>query len=210
MTDEPAWLTIGRELRAIAQTGLAFCTDPYGRQRYERVHELAASLLAGHAGQPGADASALLSLFMEGAGYATPKVGVRAAIFRDSRLLMVRETSDGDWTIPGGWADVNQSPAECVVREVAEESGFECRAVKLIALHDYRKHHTQRRLESIYKMFFLCELTGGVARTSVETSAVDFFARNDMPPLSIHRTTAADIELMFRHFDQPELPTEFD
>lgn len=207
MTDEPVWLEMGRELRAIAQTGLTYCSDPFGRQRYERVRELAVSLMAR---ESGADPQTLLPLFLEGAGYATPKVGVRAAIFRDSRLLMVRETSDGQWTIPGGWADVNQSAAECVVREVAEESGFQCRVVKLVAVHDYRKHHSQRRLESIYNLFFLCELTGGSARLSVETSGVDFFARTELPPLSTYRTTAAQIELMFRHREHPELPTEFD
>ena len=207
MIDEPAWLNIGRELRALAQTGLTFCKDPFGRLRYERIYELAASLMAREAP---ADPQALLALFQEGAGYATPKVGVRGAIFRDSRLLMVREVSDGKWTIPGGWADVNQSAAECVVREVAEESGFQCRAVKLVAVHDYRKHHAEPRLDSIYNLFFLCELTGGSARLSVETSAIDFFARTELPPLSTYRTTAAQIELMFRHWERPDLPTEFD
>jgi ADP-ribose pyrophosphatase YjhB (NUDIX family) len=204
---EPVWLEMGRELRAIAQTGLAFCTDEFGLQRYERIRELAASLIAR---ESGADPAAILDLFLEGAGYATPKVGVRGAIFRDSRLLLVREISDGGWTLPGGWADVNQSAAECVVREVAEESGFECRAVKLAAVHDYRKHHPQRRLDSIYNLFFVCELTGGSARLSIETSAVDFFSRTELPPLSTGRTTRAQIELMFRHAEHPHLPTEFD
>jgi ADP-ribose pyrophosphatase YjhB (NUDIX family) len=207
MTVDLDGFEIGQELRAIAQTGLAFCQDVYGRQRYERVRELAAALTAR---QSGADVDALLSLFLEGAGYATPKVGVRGAVFRDSRVLMVRETSDGAWALPGGWADVNQSAAECVVREVAEESGFECRAIKLVAAYDYKKHFAQRRVESIYNLYFLCELTGGAARASVETSEVAFFARDALPPLSPGRANAAQIELMFRHFEHPELPTEFD
>jgi ADP-ribose pyrophosphatase YjhB (NUDIX family) len=205
--NEPRWLTIGRELRAIAQTGLTFSRDAFDRQRYERIRELAASLVAQGAEAPYAK---VLDLFLRDAGYATPKVDVRGAAFRDGRVLLVREISDGGWTLPGGWADVNQSPRESVEREIAEESGFLARAVRLAAVHDYHAHHPPHRIDTIYKLFFVCELTGGSARPSAETSEVAFFARNDLPPLSLGRTTAAQIELMFRHAEQPELPTEFD
>jgi ADP-ribose pyrophosphatase YjhB (NUDIX family) len=204
---EPAWLPMGRELRAIAQTGLAFSRDPYDRRRFERIRELAAQLLAGGAET---DAARLLDLMGLDGGYATPKVDVRGAAFRDGRVLLVREVSDGGWTLPGGWADVNQSPSECVVREIEEESGFTARARKLAAVHDYRTRHPRRHLDSIYKLFFVCELTGGSARPSEETSAVDFFARDALPPLSLGRTTAAQIELMFEHAEHPDLPAGFD
>ena len=204
---EPSWLTVGRELRAIAQTGLAFSRDPFDRQRFERIRELAASLLADGAG---ADEARVLELFQQDSGYATPKVDVRGAAFRDGRVLMVREVSDGGWTLPGGWADVNQTAAECVVREIAEESGFHARALKLAAVHDYRKRHPPRHVDSIYKLFFICELTGGSASPSEETSEVAFFSPRDLPPLSLGRTTAAQIELMFRHAENTALPTDFD
>jgi ADP-ribose pyrophosphatase YjhB (NUDIX family) len=151
----------------------------------------------------------VLELFRQDTGYATPKVDVRGAAFRDGRVLMVREVSDGGWTLPGGWADVNQTAAECVVREIAEESGFQARAVKLAAVHDYRKRHPPR-LDSIYKIFFICELTGGSASPSDETSEVAFFSRQDLPSLSLGRTTAEQIELMFAHAEHPELPADFD
>ena len=204
---EPSWLVISRELRAIAQIGLTFSDDPFDRQRYERVRELAAILMANGAD---ADAVKVLDLFERDAGYATPKVDVRGAVFRAGEVLMVREVSDGAWTLPGGWADVNQSPSECVVREIAEESGFVAHAIKLAAVHDYRKRHPPRHVDSIYKMFFICELTGGHARASAETSEVAFFGRHDLPPLSLGRTNAAQIDLMFRHAEQPRLPTDFD
>jgi ADP-ribose pyrophosphatase YjhB (NUDIX family) len=204
---EPSWLPIGRELRAIAQTGLTFCRDPFDRQRYERIRELAAALVA-----DGSDESAakVLELFRQDSGYATPKVDVRGAVFRDGEVLLVREISDGNWTLPGGWADVNESPARCVVREIAEESGFEARAVKLAAVHDYRKRNPPRHIDSIYKLFFICELTGGSARPSDETSEVAFFDRHQLPPLSLGRTTAEQIELVFIHAQNPERPAEFD
>ena len=115
--DDPQWLRIARELRAIAQTGLTFSADRFDRQRYERVRELAASMLALGSG---ADYGAILGILLEDKGYATPKVDVRGAAFVDGRVLLVREISDGNWTLPGGWADVNQTAGECVVREIAE------------------------------------------------------------------------------------------
>jgi ADP-ribose pyrophosphatase YjhB (NUDIX family) len=206
--DEPQWLRIARELRAIAQTGLAFATDRFDRLRYERMRELAASMLAQGSGE---HFDAVIEMLREGWGYATPKVDVRGAAFVDGRVLLVREISDGGWTLPGGWCDVNQSAAECVVREIAEESGFEARALKLAAVRDYqRSGHPPRNTDSIYKMFFICEITGGAARASDETSEVAFFARDALPPLSLGRTTAAQIDRMFHHAQHPELPADFD
>ena len=153
----------------------------------------------------------IIEILREGWGYTTPKVDVRGAAFVDGRVLMVREISDGNWTLPGGWADVNQSAAECVVREIAEESGFQARARKLAAVRDYqRSGHPARNVDSIYKMFFICEITGGAARPSDETSEVAFFARDALPPLSLGRTTAAQIDRMFQHAERPELATDFD
>ena len=206
--DEPQWLRIARELRAIAQTGLTFTADRFDRQRYERVRELAASMLAQGSGE---QFEVIIEILREGWGYATPKVDVRGAAFVDGRVLLVREISDGNWTLPGGWADVNQSAAECVVREIAEESGFLARARKLAAVRDYqRSGHPPRNVDSIYKMFFICEITGGAARASDETSEVAFFARDALPPLSLGRTTAAQIDRMFHHAEHPELAADFE
>lgn len=205
---EPQWLRIARELRAIAQTGLAFTTDRFDRLRYERVRELAASMLAQGSGE---HFDVIIEILREGWGYATPKVDVRGAAFIDERVLLVREISDGRWTLPGGWCDVNQSAGECVVREIAEESGFEARAVKLAAVRDYQRGgHPPRNADSIYKMFFICEITGGAARASDETSEVAFFPHDALPPLSLGRTTAAQIERMFHHAQHPELAADFD
>lgn len=206
--DEPQWLRIARELRAIAQTGLAFTTDRFDRLRYERVRELAASMLAQGSGE---HFDVIIEILREGWGYATPKVDVRGAAFVDGRVLLVREISDGRWTLPGGWCDVNQSAAECVVREIAEESGFEARAVKLAAVRDYQRGgHPPRNADSIYKMFFICEIMGGAAHASEETSEVAFFPRDALPPLSLGRTTAAQIDRMFHHVRHPELAADFD
>jgi ADP-ribose pyrophosphatase YjhB (NUDIX family) len=115
---EPNWLIWAREIQALAQTGLAFTRDEYDLARYERFRTLAAQIMAQHTGLEERDIEAM---FTQQTGYATPKVDVRGAVFRDGRILLVRETADGDrWTLPGGWADVNESPAEAVVKEVRE------------------------------------------------------------------------------------------
>jgi ADP-ribose pyrophosphatase YjhB (NUDIX family) len=208
MSQEPPWLTIARELRAIAQTGLAFAAGGFDQQRYQRVMELAALLMAQGSSS---EQAAIIELLRQEKGYATPKVDVRGAAFVDGRVLMVREISDGKWTLPGGWADVNQSAGECVVREIAEESGFEAQAVKLAAVYDYqRSGHPKYHIDSIYKMFFICKIIGGEARASNETSEVAFFRRDELPPLSSGRATAAQIDKMFHHAEHPELATDFD
>ncbi|TLU72004.1 NUDIX hydrolase [Lichenicoccus roseus] len=211
MQDEPEWLRQVRGLQAIAQTGLAFTRDPYDRERYEALRALAARMLADRVG---GNELALGALFEVEQGYATPKVDVRGAVFDEHhRLLMVRETADDSrWTLPGGWADVNQTASECVLREIREESGYEARIVKLALLHDRaRQGHQPAGLWSIYKLFFLCTLTGGVARGSLETSEVRFFGEHEIPAdLSTGRTLPHQIARLFAHHREPALATEFD
>src|SRR6476619_5943370 len=113
---EPMWLLWAREIQALAQTGLAFTRDQYDRERYQQLHAVAAQIIAKHTGL---DVRDIDMLFSQQAGYATPKLGVRGAVFRDDRILLVRETSDEHrWSLPGGWADVNESPSDAVAREV--------------------------------------------------------------------------------------------
>jgi ADP-ribose pyrophosphatase YjhB (NUDIX family) len=197
-----------RELAALSQTGLAFTKDPYDRERYVRLRQIVEELLRA----PGAASQAFDAGIVPGneRGYATPKVDVRGAAFRDGRILMVRERSDGLWTLPGGWCDVNLSPSECVIKEIREESGFDARAVKLAALLDRRKHPHPTQFHHVYKLYFLCELVGGQMTTSLETDAADFFAEDALPPLSTGRITQGQIDLMFRHERERNLPTTFD
>ena len=210
-TDEPQWLLQAREIQAIAQTGLAFTRDPYDRERYQALRALAARMMA--RGHP-ADEGRLLELFVDERGYATPKTDVRGAVFdAEGRLLMVRETADeGRWTLPGGWADVNQTASECVLREIDEESGYQARVIKLALLQDRaRQGHRPPEPFSIYKLFFLCAVVGGAARVSLETSEVRFFAERDIPAdLSTSRTLPHQLARLFAHHRAPDLPTEFD
>jgi ADP-ribose pyrophosphatase YjhB (NUDIX family) len=205
--NEPAWLGLARELQAIAQTGLHYARDQFDRQRYERLRALATETMATGSGVA---AEQIADLFRQDIGYATPRIGVRGAAFRDGKILMVREITDGRWSLPGGWADVNQTAGQCVEREIWEESGFTARAVKLAAVWDRRRHGHPPAPFSIYQMFFLCQLTGGAPTPSIETSEIGFFAEDELPELSPGRVQAPQIHRMFAHHRQPDLPTEFD
>jgi ADP-ribose pyrophosphatase YjhB (NUDIX family) len=202
----PAWLGWTQQLQALAQTGMAFAPNEFDRERYAAVGRVAAAMMAaGTDLQP----QVIEGLFGEG-GYATPKVDVRAAVFRDGRILLVKERSDGLWTLPGGWVDVGDSPSGACEREVREESGFEVRAVKLAALYDRQRHPHPPYAFHLWKAFFLCELLGGEARPSMETEAAEFFGEQELPPLSRGRATLEQIRHMFEHHRDPRLPTSFD
>jgi len=207
----PPWLAWAREIQAIAQSGLAFTRDAYDRERYQALRALAARIVAGHSD---AEPARVEALFAEQAGYATPKVDVRGAVFNAAgEILLVREVVDGGrWTLPGGWADVNLTPAENVVKEVLEESGFEVRVRKLAAVLDRdRQGHHPPLAFSIYKMFFICDIIGGSAKTSLETSEAAFFAEPALPgDLSFGRVLPGQLRRMFEHHRNPGLPTDFD
>jgi ADP-ribose pyrophosphatase YjhB (NUDIX family) len=207
---EPRWLLWAREIQALAQTGLAFTRDQFDRERYQRLRALAAQMMARDSGLEVRDIEVT---FTRQTGYATPKLGVRGAVFRDDRLLLVRETADEHrWTLPGGWADVNESPAEAVAREVREEAGVQVLPYKLAAVWDRARHpHGTAEPFHVWRLFFLCEIIGGEPQCGPETSEVAFFADHELPAeLSTRRVLLPQLRRMFEHKRQPDLPTDFD
>ena len=196
-----------RKVQAIAQNGLAFSRDPFDRVRYQELEQLTATMLATELEVP----LATVRAFWEGEhGYATPKVDVRGGVFANGEVLLVRERTDGRWTLPGGWVDVNDAPSSAVAREILEESGYQARAVKLAALVDKNRHPHPPGVHHIYKLFFLCELLGGSPATSPETDAVGFFPVRSLPELSTGRVLASQIERLYQHELDRSLPTDFD
>ncbi len=152
------WLDWAKRLQALAQNGITYCDNFYDRERYEAVREIAAEMMAAHSR---VDVEFVRNLFVHEVGAATPKVDVRAAVFRDDKILLVKERSDGFWTLPGGWADVNEPPSRAVEREVYEESGYRTRTVKLLAVLDRDLHGHPPYPFHVYKLFFHCKLEGG-------------------------------------------------
>ena len=209
MSDKPetSVLAWARKVQAIAQTGLHFSQNTFDRDRFTKLKALTDELLAAELDIPLGQAR---EIWDKEVGYATPKVGVRGGVFDGDRILLVRERSDGKWTLPGGWVDVGDSPSGAIEREILEESGYHAKAIKLAMLIDRNKHPFAPAVYHVYKMYFLCELTGGTAQTSNETDSVGFFTLDALPELSPIRTLRSQIERLYEHYRNRALPTDFD
>lgn len=203
----PAWLAWAREIQALSQSGLTFSTNEYERERYRRLAEIAAEILARHTGLT---REAAVESFSLEPGYATPKVDVRGAVVRDEEILLVQERSDGRWCMPGGWADVGDLPSEVAAREVWEESGFRVAPYRVIGVFDANRDGRPMSFYHAYKVVFLCDLVGGRAQPSHETAAVGFFRFDDLPPLSPNRTNERHLTEVQAHLRDPYRPALFD
>lgn len=201
------WLEVVQSLQRIAQAGLTYSHGPYDRERYSELLTIAAGITASALGGP---VKAAEDVLRADRGYATPKVDVRAVVPKDGKLLFVRESQDGRWSLPGGWADIGSTPASVTAREVLEETGYVVQPRKLLALYDKSKHGHPRELFWVYKVFFLCELVSGAPKTSLETTEIAFFGKDELPPLSENRIMQSQVLRMFEHVEHPELATDFD
>jgi ADP-ribose pyrophosphatase YjhB (NUDIX family) len=203
------WLNWVRRLQAVAQIGLAYATDPFDIERYESIRDIAAEMAAAHTAD---DFGTIQNLFAHQKGYATPKIDVRGVIICKGKMLLAKERKEGLWAIPGGGADVGESPGQAVEREVYEETGYQVRATRLLAVfdRDHPRHGHSPYPFSVYKLFFQCDLLGGEPTTSLETNGVGFFARDQIPALSPMRVTPSQVDRLFEIHAHPEWPTEFD
>lgn len=203
----PRWLEWAREIQALAQSGNQYALNEFQHQRYNRLIEIAAEIVSEHTSLEYAQ---VLVAYRSLIGYATPRVDVRGAVFQDNRLLLVRERMDSGWTMPGGWADVGDVPSQAAEREVLEEAGFHVKATKVIGVYDANRFG-RLELFHAYKIIFLCDLIGGEARPSIETSEVAFFGKNELPEhLSGERTKPRYILDAFHCLEDPDWPTIFD
>jgi ADP-ribose pyrophosphatase YjhB (NUDIX family) len=202
----PAALRWAQRVQAIAQTGLTYARDPFDRQRYEELREIAIEM----AQAAGAGEAAARVAFTSEDSYPTPKVDVRAVVFRGDEVLLVREARTGAWTFPGGWADIGDTPGGVAERETREESGYRVKARKLIAVFDKSRHEHPPSLFYTYKMLVLCDLVGGEAKESHETDGIGFFRREAIPQLDLERTAPSQIACAFAHHADPARAAVFD
>ncbi|TKI04491.1 NUDIX hydrolase [Martelella alba] len=181
---------IAQKIQALAQTGLTFTRDRYDIERYAELREIAAQLMAGQLSTPTAP---LRALFENQQGYATPKVDTRAVIVRDGKVLMVREADDKLWSLPGGWADVGDTPSNAVCREVREETGLLVGAERLLGVWDRNLHGHPPYPWHVYKLIFHCTERGGQLRLCEDSLELDFFDPHRLPPLSLTRIVPEEI-----------------
>ncbi|KMY44600.1 ADP-ribose pyrophosphatase [Bacillus sp. FJAT-27916] len=201
------WLDWAKQLQSIAQAGLTYSKDVYDMERFEQIREISIEMMSTYTEM---DTPIIRELFANETGYATPKVDIRAVVFKDNRILMVKENTDDCWALPGGWADIGLTPREVAVKEVKEESGFEVKPVKLLGVLDKKCHPHPPSPYHVYKLFIQCEIIGGKPTEGIETSAIDFFPEDELPALSIARNTRSQIEMAFRSLKNPEEPVQWD
>jgi ADP-ribose pyrophosphatase YjhB (NUDIX family) len=201
MNSSHQWLEVAQELQSIAQAGLTYSQNKYDLERYEQIKTLSKKIVDEFSGL---SMEKINKIFELEEGYLTPKVDVRGVVFRGEKILMVKETIDGKWALPGGWADVGYTASEVVEKEVQEEAGLNVKADKLLAVLDKKCYPHPPDLYYVYKIFFLCKEIGGQLQNGTETSDVSFFGMDELPELSAGRNTKDQVEMMFKLKNNPE------
>lgn len=204
--DEKLWLNWAIELQSLAQAGMTYGKDIYDRERYERIREISAEIIAHKSEIP---VETVKDLFCNETGYQTPKLDTRAAIFKDDKILLVRE-NNGKWSLPGGWVDVNVSVKENAIKEVKEESGLNVTADRIIAVQDRNKHNLPQYVYGVCKIFVLCSLVGGQFEANSETTGFDWFAMENLPQLAEEKNTPTQVQMCFDAYRNPGWQVQFD
>lgn len=206
MDDRPQWLKWAVELQALAQAGLFYGRDKYDRERYQRIRDIAAEMMARETRLP---LERVKDLFCGETGYQTPKLDTRAAVFQEGKILLVRER-DGRWALPGGWCDVNVSVGENTVKEVKEEAGLDVIPWRIIAVQDRAKHNLPVYAYGVCKIFVQCDAAGGQFTPNLETTEARYFLPDQIPPLAEEKNTPAQVALCFEAYRSDTWATHFD
>ena len=200
------WLQWAIELQSLAQAGLTYGKDVYDLERYERIREISAEIVSHMADIP---LGKVKDLFCNESGYQTPKLDTRAAIFKDGKILLVRENT-GKWSLPGGWCDVNVSIGENTVKEVKEESGLDVVAERIIAIQDRAKHNLPVYAHGVCKVFVQCSVTGGQFEKNIETIDYGYFSADELPELATEKNNEEQIKMCFEAYCSEVWKTQFD
>jgi ADP-ribose pyrophosphatase YjhB (NUDIX family) len=204
---ENKWLRWATQLQSIAQAGLTYGADKYDLDRYENIRTIAVEILHEYTD---IDHKKLRDLFASETGYQTPKVDIRASVISEGRILMVKEKVDGQWSLPGGWADVNTSVGESAVRECLEEAGAAVVPLRILAIHHANRRNNLNFPFTIYKIFVECELSEISFQENTETLDAAFFEPDNLPVLSSNRNTTEQIRMCFAAKGQKLFETIFD
>ncbi len=206
MKQDEKWLGWAVELQSLAQTGLTYSKDPYDRERFTRIREISAEILAHQTDLPYLKAE---SLFCSETGYQTPKLDSRAAIIQDGKILLVKE-NDGRWAMPGGWVDVDLSIRENTLKEAYEEAGVYVIPSRIVAVQDAERHCSLHYIHKVCKIFVLCSLLGGQFRSNIETVTSDWFSPDALPILAEEKSNAEQIRMCFEAEQSEHWTVQFD
>lgn len=196
-----------KRIVTLAQAGITYCENNFDLERYQDIKLISEEIISLMANT---SIERVKDFYPDSDGYLTPKVDVRGVVLKDNKILLVKENVDGKWSIPGGWADFGYTPSEVAVKEVKEEAGYDVEVVRLLGVHDKRKHSPQKSFMEIYKIFFHCKIVGGDSVTGIETTDVGFFDLESLPPLSVGRNTEAQIRKVVEMIQNPIAPCFWD
>lgn len=206
MNKNEAWLDWAVKLQAIAQSGLHYGKDKFDLERYEQIRDIAAEMISYKTEIP---IDKVKDLFCNEFGYQTPKLDTRAAIFKDNKILLVKE-SNGKWSMPGGWVDVDLSLKESAIKEVWEEAGLKVMADKMIAIQDREKHNLPVYAYKICKVFVQCTVIEGNFQKNIETTDSGYFGLEELPELSEEKNTVDQIKMCFDAYHDENWKVMFD
>lgn len=178
---------------ALTDTGLTFTKDPFDRERYEDLRSLLSEMLNQVSDL---DADEVAELLKPTSAYATPLMDVRAWIIEDEKICLVRGQGENDWALPGGFGEVGYSPTENILKEIEEETGFEAKVERLLAVFDTNRFQLQSKQYA--KFVFECKLLAGQFQENQEIADLQFFAIDQLPALSEKRITKEQIEILWQ------------
>jgi len=178
---------------ALTDTGLTFTKDPFDRERYEDLRSLLSEMLNQVSDL---DADEVAELLKPTSAYATPLMDVRAWIVEDEKICLVRGQGENDWALPGGFGEVGYSPTENILKEIEEETGFEAKVERLLAVFDTNRFQLQSKQYA--KFIFECKLLDGQFQKNQEIADLQFFAIDQLPALSEKRITKEQIEILWQ------------
>ena len=201
------WLKWAIEIQSLAQAGLEYTDNVYDIERYERLREISAEIISE---KTNLNMEKVKGLFCNEAGYQTPKIDTRAAIFKDNKILLVHE-NNGTWSLPGGWCDVLETVKTNTIKEVKEETGLDVETIKIISIQDRNKHNKPIYAYGVCKIFVLCNVIGGEFVENIETTEIEYFSLDELPnSLAEEKTTKEQIEMCFKAYKDENWKVQFD
>lgn len=196
-----------KKIKAIADIGLLYSKNEYDTERYHELLTMSFEMLHELTGKK---IEVLKDLYFDVKEYPTAKVDIRGILVKEGKILLVRESMDGKWSLLGGWADIGYSPCEVMVKEFKEETGLDIVTEKLLAVFDKKMHAHPPQAFYVYKLVFLCTAGSLELQKGFDILDIGYFEINNLPELSEDRILKSQIQLLYKKIESGDTGTYFD
>lgn len=176
------------KIQSIAKIGLVYSKDPYALTNYKEINDLSTRFL-----EEFMEINLDRPNYFSRDVYPTPNVSVRTVIFNSdkTKVLMVREAALHTYSLPGGWADLYDSPSKTAKNECLQEAGAEIEVVRLIGITERTPFKSNTSVPE-YVIIFEGKIKELHKEHEYETDDVQFFDINNLPEIS-RKTTKEEI-----------------